>query len=302
VVKIADLIFFARPMLLIPVWTVYLHYMAQCHADRYFGVSPGRPALVHLGVLTLIFAGTYIFNQIFDIDSDRINDKLYFRPRKIISVWQAWVLYIIITAAGIIMAASLQPRIIPAVVMIVLLGILYSAQVIRLKDRPLAGLASNAVAYGMLIPWIAAWNCPERAVTTFAIPYFCAIAAGYVLTTIPDRDGDAATGKRTVAVVFGAKGALWLALASAIAATGTSIWTGNVELAVTAIVTSILSIYLLLSYRRKIMMLTCKFPILLLTIFAGIHYPAYAAILLLTYFLTRAYYKIRFGIVYPRLN
>lgn len=289
-------------MLLIPVWTVYLHYMAQCRADTYLALSPGRTAVIHLGVLMLIFAGTYILNQIFDIESDRINDKLFFLPRKIISVWVAWVLYIIVTAAGIIMAALMQPRIIPAAVIIVLLGILYSAPAIRLKDRPLTGLAANAAAYGLLVPWMAAWNCPERAVTTFAIPYFFAIAAGYVLTTIPDRDGDASTGKRTVAVIFGAKGALWLALAFTIAAAGTSLGTGNIELAVTAAVTAIFCICLLVSYRRKMVMMTCKFPILLLTIFAAIHYPAYAAILLLTYFLTRAYYKKRFGIVYPRLN
>ncbi len=289
-------------MLLIPVWTVYLHYMAQCRADIYLVLWPGRTAAIHLAVLTLIFAGTYVLNQIFDIESDRINDKLYFLPRKIISIPTAWIFYVILTAAGIAVAALFEPRIIPAALLIVLLGVLYSAPVIRFKDRPLAGLAANAAAYGLLIPWMAAWNCPVRAVTTFAIPYFFAIAAGYVLTTIPDRDGDASTGKRTIAVVFGIKGALWLALAFTMAATGTSIGTGNFELAVTAAVTAIICIYLLLSYRRKTVMLACKLPILLLTVFAAIHYPIYAGILLLTYFLTRAYYKERFGVVYPRLE
>lgn len=301
-VKIADVIFLARPMLLIPVWTVYLHYMAQCHADSYIVLAPGRPAIMHLGALTLIFAGSYILNQIFDIDSDRINDKLFLLPRKIISVPLAWALYISLTAAGVIMAAFMEPRILLAVIMIVLLGILYSTPVIRLKDRPLAGLAANAAGYGLLIPWIAAWNCPERPVGKFAIPYFLAIAAGYVLTTIPDRDGDAATGKRTVAVIFGARGALWSALAFTIAAGGTSVWTGNIELALTAAITAVFCVYSLLSFSRKIVMLACKLPILLLTILAAIHYPAYAAILLLTYFFTRLYYIKRFGIIYPRLD
>lgn len=289
-------------MLLIPVWTVYLHYLSQCDSRTYLVLYPGRTAVLHLGILTLIFAGTYILNQIFDIESDRINDKLFFLPRKIISPLTAWILFIIATAAGIIMAASMQPRILPAVLMVVLLGVLYSAPLVRLKDRPLAGLAANAVGYGLLIPWMASWNCPERAVGTIAIPYFFAIAAGYVLTTIPDLDGDAATGKRTIAVILKAHGALWVALAFTLAAGGTSIWTGNIELAVTAAVTGIMCVYLLFSYRQNVVMLACKLPILLLTVFATIHYPLYGAILLLTYFLTRAYYKKRFRIVYPRPN
>jgi len=290
VVKIADWVFFARPMLLIPVWTVYLHYLSQCDSRTHLVLYPARTAVLHLGILTLIFAGTYILNQIFDIESDRINDKLFFLPRKIISLPTAWILFIIITAAGIIMAASMQLRTLPAVLMVVLLGVLYSAPLVRLKDRPL------------LIPWMASWNCPERAVGTIAIPYFFAIAAGYVLTTIPDLDGDAATGKRTIAVILKAHGALWVALAFTLAAGGTSIWTGNIELAVTAAVTGIMCVYLLFSYRQNVVMLACKLPILLLTVFATIHYPLYGAILLLTYFLTRAYYKKRFRIVYPRPN
>lgn len=289
-------------MLLIPVWTIYLHYAAQCGAGSYTDFLPDRPATVHLAILTLIFAGTYVFNQIFDVENDRINDKLFFLPRRIISVPAAWAIFIILSGAGIIMAAFMEPRILPAVLMIALLGILYSTPIIRLKDRPLAGMAANAAAYGLLIPWIAAGNCPHGAVSRLAIPYFFAIAAGYVLTTIPDRDGDAATGKRTVAVIFGAAGTLWLAMVFIVAAGATSIWVGNVELAVTAAATALICIFPLASYSRKMVMLACKAPILLLTIFAAVHYPAYAAILLLTCFLTRVYYIKRFGIVYPRLD
>lgn len=289
-------------MLLIPVWTVYLHYMAQCHAESQVTFMPGRSALVHLAVLSLVFAGSYILNQIFDIESDRINDKLFFLPRKIISLPLAWVLSVCASAAGIIIAASIEPRILPAVMILIALGVLYSVPVIRLKDRPLAGLAANAAGYGLLIPWIAAWNCPERAVSTVAIPYFLAIAAGYVLTTIPDRTGDAAAGKRTVAVLFGSKGTLWPALALIVAAGASSLWTGNIELAITAAVTAVICIYLIISYNQKILLVACKLPILLLTVFAAAHYPIYGAILLLTYFLTRVYYRKRFGIVYPRLN
>jgi len=59
---------------------------------------------------------------------------------------------------------------------------------------------------------------------------------------------------------------------------------------------------LVFSLRFNLLMFACKFPILLLTLLAGIHFPFYLFLLLLTIILTRVYYKKRFGIVYPKLG
>jgi len=302
VVKILDLIFFARPILLIPAWTVYLHYGAACRSPGYIGVYPDGAAGVHLAILTLITAAAYVFNQIFDIASDRANDKLYFLPRNIITLPTAWIYYAFLTIAGLSMSVLVEPGILPASAALVSLGILYSAPVIRMKDRPLAGLLANAAAFGLLIPWMAARTCPEAAVSVRALPYFLAVAAGYVLTTIPDRAGDAATGKRTVAVILGQTGSLWLAVILALSTTFVSLWLGNYEMAATAFVTVIGAGCLVASFNAKWLIATSKLPILVLTVFAAVHFPLYFIILLLTIVLTRLYYNRRFGIIYPKMG
>lgn len=300
--KFVDLIFLGRPMLVIPVWTVYLHFLAFSSDGEYLLVFPGREAIYQLVVLALIFMGGYIINQIFDIESDRLNDKLYFLPRGIISPALAWVCYFALTIGGLGLAVFLCPEAIRAVLAIIGLGILYSVPGIRLKDSPVGGLVTNAFAYGFLIPWMSGLGSSYQLSIVAMTPYFLAVAAGYILTTIPDLDGDMATGKRTVAVILGPKGALWLTLLTTMIAAATAVWVGNIEMAIVAALTFVGVIYLLFSFKFRVLMLTCKIPILLLTLLAGVHYLFYAVLLLLTINLTRFYYKRRFGVIYPKLG
>lgn len=308
VTKLLDLIFFGRPMLVIPVWTVYLHYHAvniQTATDSPFAFNlkgPGLESIISLIALTLIFKGVYVFNQIFDIESDRINDKLFFLPRGLISLRTAGIYYIILSIAGVVIAAWLSWTLFFPGLLIVGLGILYSIPGIKLKDRPLEGLLANSLAYGFLIPRMAMTGDITPDLMLATLPYFLAIASGYILTTIPDADGDAASGKRTVAVILGPKGALILALLTLLATASLSLGTENRELLIVAAVTAALVLILLGSFKFKLLMLACKLPILILTLLAGAHYPFYLVLLLLTIALTRIYYKWRFKIIYPKLG
>jgi 4-hydroxybenzoate polyprenyltransferase len=301
-VKPLDLVFFGRPMLVIPVWTVYLHFLAANSRSDYLILYPEPAVIAHLIFLTLVFKGVYVFNQIFDIESDRRNDKLYFLPCGLISLRTAWIYYVILSSAGLVVAFLHSQRTGFLAAVIIVLGTLYSIPGIKLKDRPISGLLANAVAYGLLIPFCITFGYYNSNDGVMAAPYFLAIAAGYILTTIPDCDGDAAIGKKTVAVILGPKGALWLALLTSFATAVASLMTDNVEMAVVSGLTFILVVILVFSFRFNLLMFVCKFPILLLTLLAGIHFPFYLLLLLLTIILTRIYYKKRFGIVYPKLG
>ena len=300
--KFLDLIFFGRPMLVIPVWTIYLHFLSLSSGTGYADVFPGRVHIINLGALTLIFMGTYVFNQIFDVESDRINDKLFFLPRGMISWRTAWIYYVLLTFAGVAISLLLSRESIRAIMALAGLGICYSMPGVRLKDSPIGGLIANAAGYGLLIPWMILKSCAVELPYLSMVPYFLAIAAGYILTTIPDHDGDRAAGKRTLAVLLGPPGAVWLALLTALACAAAALWVGNYEMAAVAGITAALAVVLLFSFRYKILMVACKLPILLLSLLAGIHFLFYPMVLLLTIILTRFYYKRRFGIVYPELS
>jgi 4-hydroxybenzoate polyprenyltransferase len=289
-------------MLIIPVWTVYLHYLSSCSDSGYLVIDPGRNAIFHLIALTMIFKGVYVLNQVFDIESDRKNDKLFFLPRDIISLRSAWIYYLALTLVGLVIVSVFAPKTITIAFTIVILGVAYSAPKMRMKDNAFGGLMSNAVAYGIMIPWMVGLSCTGRMVGLTAVPYFLAIAAGYVLTTIPDHNGDAATGKTTVSVILGPKGALILAHMLSLATAAVSLWVQNFEMIVVSGVTLVCVTYLLASFKFTALNFACKFPILLMTLLAGLHYPIYIAVLLLTIILTRWYYKKRFGIIYPKLG
>ncbi|MFH1700287.1 MAG: UbiA family prenyltransferase [Candidatus Zixiibacteriota bacterium] len=302
VVKILDFIFMSRPMLLIPVWTVYLHYLSDCTVSGYGNASINLQFIWQLIVLGLVFAGTYIINQIFDIESDRANNKLFFLPGGIISIEAAWIYYGLLTAAGLGFAYFISRHTFYVALYIVILGIMYSAPRIRLKDNLFGGLLANAVAYGFLIPFMIGLFCAGRLPALSSIPYFLAIATGYILTTLPDYEGDVISNKLTVAVVLGERGALILALLSALATGVISYLISNYEMTIVAGITSLLVAILLFRQNKSLLLFTCKFPILLLTLLAGAHYPFYLAFLLLTITLTRFYYKKRFDIIYPKLS
>ncbi|MEE9442674.1 MAG: UbiA family prenyltransferase [candidate division Zixibacteria bacterium] len=292
----------SRPMLLIPVWTVYLHYLSDCTVSGYGNISINLQFIWQLVVLTLVFAGTYIINQIFDIESDRVNDKLFFLPRGIISVKAAWVYYGLLTAIGLALAFLISRHTFYVTLYIVILGVMYSAPPIRLKDNLFGGLLANAVAYGFFIPFMIGLFCAGRLPAISSIPYFLAIATGYILTTLPDYDGDMVSNKLTVAVVLGKRGALILALLSAIATAVISFVISNYEMMIVAGITMLLVVILLIKPNKSVLLFACKFPILLLTLLAGAHYPLYLAFLLLTIVLTKIYYKKRFGVIYPKLS
>ncbi|MCP4566332.1 MAG: UbiA family prenyltransferase [FCB group bacterium] len=309
VTKLFDLIFFGRPMLLIPVWTVFLHFHAvilQTDNTLPFAVypqGPGNEVLIILIGLSLLASGTYTFNQIFDIETDRFNDKLFFLPREIISIRTAWTYSIIMTLAGLGIIAFVSYATFFPALMMVGLGILYSLPRVKLKDRTIEGLLANAVAYGFLVPRLAmAGEGLTPGIFVSTLPYFLAIAVGYIMTTIPDAEGDALSGKKTVAVVLGPQSALWLAFLTTLATAAASLWTRNYEILLVAMVTLIMVVSLLFSLRPRALMAACKLPILMLTILAGIHYPFYLLLLLLTIIITRIYYKRRFGIIYPKLG
>ncbi|MCK5126567.1 MAG: UbiA family prenyltransferase [candidate division Zixibacteria bacterium] len=300
--KILDFLFFGRPLLLIPVWTVYIHCHAKLHHTPRFNTDINPFEIVDLVALSLIFMGTYVVNQIFDIESDRLNNKLFFLPRQIISVKTAWIYYVLLSIAGIAIAGMFSVPGAFIIISLIILGLLYSIPIVRLKDRPVSGLLANAVAYGFLVPMmtgiIDVWGYSG----IIAIPYFLAIAAGYILTTIPDRDGDAASGKKTVAVILGETSAIWLALLVTIAAGAASFLSDNIDMLFVSAITVGCLLALLFGRSKRLVLFSCKFPILLMTTFAASYLPVYLIFLLLTIALTKFYYKKRFDFNYPELS
>lgn len=299
-VKVLDFIFAARPMLLLPVWSLYL-----IAYNFYFGTdSFDWYNIIALICLTFLVAGAYYINQIYDYQSDLINKKLGFLQSGKISKNEMIVVYVAISVIAIITGFRLSIFLGAVFCSVFILGYFYSAPPLRLKDRPILGLLSNSFAYGILVPLSIPGFAEKTDYLIMILPiyYFMIVSAGYLLTVLPDREGDAKTGKKTLAVILSDRSiiivATFLLLFSLLLA-----WEMNhLFLIIISSASTLLYTVSLIIPKRELILLACKLPILLISLLAGYYYPGYFVFLLALLFLTRLYYKKRFGMVYPRIN
>lgn len=287
-------------MLLLPTWSFYLLALKFLHGNSDFGID----IKLILAGITLITIGAYFINQIYDFETDRINKKLGFLQQGLINKSEMMAAYIVVSIFPLIAGFAVDIKIGLIMIVMILLGFAYSVPPSRLKDRPLGGLIANAMAYGVLVPLSVPGFMDSADISRIyiVICFFMMVAAGYLLTVIPDREGDRKAGKLTLATQWSDRPIILLAFAFLLVALYSSFNLNNIFLVIVCSVSIVLFILALLVGTNGVILFACKFPILLLSLLAGYYFPTYFVFLLVLVILTRLYYNRRFGIVYPRLN
>lgn len=302
--KIFDYIFAARPILLLPVWSIYLvslHYHHQL-AGKTFSISDAGM----LASLTLLSAAAYYINQIYDRESDRLNNKIGFIQNGILTEKELNRLYLTTVVLGLLFLPLYPGFMMLLLIQVFLLGFFYSAPPLRLKDRSLAALFVNAYGIGFIIPFLVMpeINSHNAGLLGWDNPfYFMYVVAGsYILTTIPDIEGDRKTGKRTLGVILPYRINIMIVLLMFGAAVYTAFYSGHIELFYLAGISFVLTFTLVFLKIKSYMLFVIKLPILLLTLFAGYCYPIYFIFIVALLVATRIYYKKRFNLNYPKLS
>ncbi len=302
--KFLDYIFAARPMLLLPVWSIFLvalHY----HHELAKGIFSWLDLLI-LSSLTILTAAAYYINQVFDIESDKINKKLGFIQKQLVSAGILMAMYIIFSVLALSVAVFISTALFIIFLQLFLLSFIYSAPPLRLKDRPISGLFANAYSFGFLIPIsvMPHINQHNAGLLGWDIPlyFFLSVLGVHILTTIPDIKGDKAAAKKTIGVVLPVRVALFAALASFAGAALVAKYSNFLPLLIIAVFSASLALTALVTANTHIILAAAKIPILLLTLLAGYFYPIYFLFVVALLFLTRAYYKKRFNVVYPGLT
>lgn len=316
--KLLDYIFLMRPMLIIPVWTIsLLGARASLWRDR--GVNPmtfdrfpfvnlttsDLNLLIMLGLSTLLAGGVFILNQIYDVESDRINKKLFLIAEGHITTREAWIAYIFTTGVAIVGAFVLNWQLGCLFIAGAWFGFQYSFPKFNLREHPYKSFRNNVVAHGtlaFLFGWVMYLNFNIEGIIK-SIPYFLAVAAVYLNTTLPDLPGDTATGKKTYGAQWGVAKTQRSALYFLLGGLVFSIMTADYGFTITAVVCAPFFFWAALNPDSiAISTLASKVSIIVLSIFAAIFFPVYAAILLFTIVLTKLYYSRRFNIEYPALS
>lgn len=312
--KIIDYIFLMRPMLIIPVWTIAL-LGARSALWRERGLSPitldhfpfvglttsDLNLLLMLLFSTLLAGGVFVLNQIFDVDSDRENKKLFLLPEGHVSIREAWNIYFFLTGVALIGAFVLNWQLGCLFVVGAWFGFQYSYPRFNLREHPYKSFRNNVLAHGtlaFLFGWVMYLNFNIEGIIK-SFPYFLAVGAVYLNTTLPDLHGDTAVGKKTYAAEWGVAKTLRYAAWMVAGALIFSIMIADYAFAVAAAVS--LPFFIAAASTKSIATATLatKVSILALSLFAAMFFPLYLVILVLTIVGTRIYHSRKFNIAYP---
>ena len=301
--KLLDFIFAARPLLHLPIWSVFLiclHYHHQLAGDVF-----SYEDFIILAGMSLLVSGAYYLNQIYDYESDKINDKLGFLQSDKLTFKQLWIGYFVITLIPIVISYFISILILMIFIQFFVLGFLYSSKPFQFKNRPILGLLTNAYSFGWLVPFtvMPEINIHNAGLLGWDNPFyfFLAVAAVHIMTTIPDRDGDLKTGKKTIAVIISPALAKLLALLLLMISIVVAYQSGFLLLSGLSLVSSLVVLLSCVNTSDRLSLLATKLPILLLTLLAGYFYYYYFVFIVVLLIATRIYYKKRFGIIYPQI-
>lgn len=301
-----DTIFILRPLILIVVWNFFLigNYLAT--RSRVLN----KDVILGLLIYTALMGGVYILNQITDIETDRLNKKLFLLSEGYIPLRFAIMEMVIIWFFALTIGARFGWIFMIFILLSLLLGVFYSLPPVKLKGRPILDTLSNAIGYGMLnfaVGWLSQRPFEWSMFIKF-LPYFLSISAVFINTTIVDMEGDKKSGEITTAVFLGEKPAYLLSSVLMAVAVIVSLLMHDIICFIPSAIVLPLFLYLLLDYKkenpasRKLTILSFRLPGLIFTIITGYLYPPYLIFLFILIIGMKVYYKYRFGIVYPTLT
>ena len=294
-----DLFMLTRPMLMLAGWVfMFMGYYWGAHLPV-FGVSLPRDPGFWWGFASysLEMGAVYILNQIRDVDSDRANNKILILPTGKVSIRGAfWWMAVVWVASGLLaLPAGWAFFAVWAVSGV--FGFLYSGP-LNLKGKAIPNIILNMLGYGavaFIAGWVLAgpfsldalWHC---------LPYIFGTGAVTAGTIIPDIPGDIAAGEHTIGTRYGARFTAWFALVcDSLAAI-----LGGLALDPIIAAAGVLAWPFFAVSAFKLNDFTVKFSYrvasFILALLVGLRFPAFAVAAIAVFYLTKAYYRFRFGI------
>lgn len=312
-VKGVDILFLARPVVLIPVWGFSIFgYWCGNSVDKSFDITLlwGRehiPSFLKMIAFSLSVGSVYVFNQIADFTVDSRNEGFPLLVRggfdKRIALSYAIVLSIV---AMVIPIISGYPYISLFSLAAIVLGILYSFKPFYLSGRPSTDFLANAFGFGIIAFGVGWYLSPQKGALALtyiraALPYFILMCGASISSTLPDIPGDKACGKRTTAVAVGVIRAHSITMMFIIAGGIIAFMTRDILAFAIAVEFFIIDILYLFVKSRALMEATYKVTGGIAMMLAGAVYPLFIIIAVGVFVVTWLYFRLRYGISYPSL-
>ena len=265
--------------------------------------------VIGLVIYTFIMGGIYVLNQIMDIETDRINKKLFILADGYLPVKHAYFELAVLWLLAFIISLRFGLIFLFFIIISLLLGVLYSLPPIKIKGKPILDTLSNGFGYGMInfgVGWLIFRNFEWSMFLKF-LPYFLSISAVFINTTIVDIKGDKEAKEITTAVFLGKNLSYVISSILMLAAIIISFILKDLICLIPALVSLPLFIYVAFyallknKIQRNLTIASFRLPGLIFTIITGFLYPPYLLVLAVLLIGMRIYYRKRFGISYPTL-
>jgi len=295
--KYFDYLFILRPVLMPPVWTIFL----LGYQRAFFYSNQKNPLGWVFLLVSLSIGAVYILNQIYDIESDRINKKLFFLSEGLVSLKSAWLEAILLFSISIASAFFISTQLGILFSVGFIFGFFYSSPPFCFKNRPFLGFLSNSIGHGsltFLLGWAINSNVNGKAII-FSLPYLCAVGAVYLNTTLPDIEGDRKMGKMTLGVKYGIFPVSLISAILVLVSIVLAFLLRDYPFFIAALLSLPFFVWSTWTKETKTITLSVKLAVLFLSLIAIYYHPWYFLVLFLGFLGTRIYYKKRFGLVYP---
>lgn len=302
--SLLDYVFLLRPTLLIPVWTFLLlgYYRALEQPTIHFKAEP--EFLLAFVLYSGLMGGVYILNQIVDRETDRANKKLFLISEGYVPLRYAYVEMIGILVIAFLLSLTFSLSFLIFVLLSLGLGIAYSLSPLKLKGRPFLDLLANSLGYGLLsfgVGWLTIRPISGEMFLR-SLPYILSVGGVFVNTTIPDIPGDEKAGDRTTGVFLGHKRSLLLSSILVFLALVSALLLRDWVCSGAALVSLPLFLRAAVKGDLRSCFQSIRIGAPVLVIIIGVIFPPFLILLLLAFFSMRAYYRNRFGVLYPTIG
>ncbi|GAI30645.1 unnamed protein product, partial [marine sediment metagenome] len=134
-------------LILIPCWNFLLIGSYLARGKGGFTVE----IILGLIIYTFIMGGVYILNQIMDIETDRINKKLFLLSEGYIPVRYAYIEMVVLWILAILLSLKLSVIFLIFIGISLIIGVFYSLPPIKLKGKPILDTVSNGIGYDVSV-------------------------------------------------------------------------------------------------------------------------------------------------------
>ena len=317
IVSKIDILFLFRPTMFFVVWPLisigmYLSYLEFMQYPQFILSCDIRTCLFFISN-TLIIGATFIKNQMTDIETDRINKKLFLLDGCVEIDLTRKTYKISLLVGFILLLASNIYNVIITSLIFIFWDFLYNNKPHEWKKNPFLGPLCNLIVCLLLLlsGWVfiasdGSYFLSFNKVINFnffinVFPYLLIYLAVVIITDIPDIKGDKNSHKNTFTIKFGQRNTMLFSLILVVLSFFISIYL-NDPLACVSIICSIpFFCYGLFRGLNKDVLRSIRYPIFILNFFTTTIFPYLFLAILVIYYLSKYYYWHRFDLSYPTL-